>query len=109
ASDYETAIRERYGDLADAFLKLYPAADPEESMLATLRDAMYGWTAERLVRSQTALGQPAYLYFFDHGYPAADAAGLHGFHAAELPYIFGTANRTPPSWPKVPATSTELA
>ena len=45
-----------------------------ESILATTRDALYGWTAVRLVKKQAALGQPAFLYLFDHGYPAADAA-----------------------------------
>ena len=62
----------------------------EESIIAATRDALYGWTAERLVRKQAALGLPAYLYVFDHGYPAADGAGLHAFHASELPYVFGT-------------------
>jgi para-nitrobenzyl esterase len=109
AATYEAAIRSRYADLADRFLKLYPGTQLEESILAITRDAMYGWTAERLVAKQTALGQRAFLYLFDHGYPAADAAGLHGFHAAELPYVFGTADRTPPFWPKVPATGAEAA
>lgn len=104
---YQGTIRERYADLADRFLRLYPSANLEESILATTRDAMYGWTAERLVRKQTALGQPAFLYMFDHGYPAADQAGLHAFHASELPYVFGTATHTPPSWPQVPSTSAE--
>ncbi|WP_129643099.1 carboxylesterase/lipase family protein [Peristeroidobacter agariperforans] len=104
---YQLQIRDRYADLADEFLRLYPSATLEESILATTRDALYGWTAERLVRKQTALGQPAFLYLFDHGYPAAEQAGLHAFHAAELPYVFGTASRTPPLWPKVPSTPTE--
>ncbi len=104
---YQLAIRDRYADLADEFLRLYPSAKLEESILATTRDALYGWTAERLVNKQTALGQPAYLYLFDHGYPAADNAELHAFHAAELPYVFGTAARTPPLWPKVPSTPAE--
>lgn len=104
AADYERLIRERYGDLADVFLALYPAADMGESILATTRDALYGWTSERLVRSQGALGRPAFLYLFDHSYPAADAAGLHAFHASELPFMFGNLDRTPPRWPKVPAT-----
>jgi para-nitrobenzyl esterase len=59
------------------------------------------------VTKQTALGQPSFLYFFDHGYPAEDAAGLHGFHASELPYVFGTFDSTPPLWPKVPSTARE--
>jgi para-nitrobenzyl esterase len=109
AKTYESAIRERYADLADDFLKQYPSTQIEESLLAITRDAMYGWTAERLVAKQTALGQKAFLYLFDHTYPAADAAGLHGFHAAELPYVFGTADRTPPRWPKVPTTAAEAA
>jgi para-nitrobenzyl esterase len=80
---------------------------PAESMLTPPRDALYGWTAERLVAKQTAVGAPGFLYQFDHGYPAADAAGLHGFHASEIPYVFGTADRTPPAWPKIPATPEE--
>jgi len=104
---YEAVIREQYGDLADEFLRLYPSTNMQESVLATTRDALYGWTAERLVRNQTAIGQPSYLYQFDHGYPAADAAGLHAFHASELPYMFGTADRTPALWPKIPADAAE--
>jgi para-nitrobenzyl esterase len=107
AATYEAAIRSRYTDLADDFLKLYPSTHLEESMLAITRDAMYGWTAQRLVIKQTALGHRSYLYLFDHSYPTAEAAGLHGFHASELPYVFGTADRTPPFWPKVPATKAE--
>ena len=81
----------------------------KESILAATRDALYGWTAERLVRSQTARGLPSYLYLFDHGYPAEDDAGLHGFHASELPFVFGTLDGTPPLWPRVPASSRQAA
>jgi para-nitrobenzyl esterase len=104
---YEKTIRASYGDMAGAFLKLYPGTDLAEAMLLPPRDALYGWTAERLVRKQTAAGAPSFLYFWDHGYPAAETMGLHAFHASEIPYVFGTADRTPPFWPKVPATPTE--
>ena len=107
AAAYEAAIRERYGDLADAFLELYPASDLSESVLATVRDGLYGWTSERLVAKQTAAGVPSFLYYFDHGYPAANEMDLHAFHASEIPYVFGTADRTPPLWPKVPDTASE--
>lgn len=100
--DYERVIRDRYGDLADAFLSLYPSSDMGESILAAARDGLYGWTSERVVRSQTDAGQPSFLYLFDHGYPAADNAGLHAFHASELPYMFGNPGRTPPRWPAIP-------
>jgi para-nitrobenzyl esterase len=107
AEAYEAAIRNGYGDLADAFLRFYPSANLEQSMLAATRDAMYGWTAERLAAKQTAIGQNGYLYVFDHGYPAADQAGLHAFHASEIPYVFGTTRRTPESWPAIPANRDE--
>ena len=77
--------------------------------MATTRDALYGWTAERIVAQQAALGLPAFLYLFDHGYPSADAAGLKGFHASELPFVFGTLQQTPPHWPKIPAAANETA
>jgi len=109
AADYEKAIRDRYADLADEFLHLYPSSQMQDSVLATTRDALYGWTAQRVVMRQAALGVPAYLYLFDHGYPAMDQADLHGFHASELPYVFGTFDRTPPLWPKIPADAQERA
>jgi para-nitrobenzyl esterase len=79
----------------------------DEALLGATRDALYGWTAQRVADKQTALGQKAFLYRFDHGYPAADNAGLHAFHAAEIPYAFGTLDRLPPHWPAPPATPAE--
>jgi para-nitrobenzyl esterase len=107
AEDYEAAIRGAYGDLAGAFLERYPSSNIEESMLATTRDAMYGWTSERLVRKQTEAGAEGYLYLFDHGYPAANKAGLHAFHASEIPYMFGTIDDTTPNWPEIPGAPQE--
>jgi para-nitrobenzyl esterase len=106
---YTQEIRARYGDLADAFLARYPADTIGESMLATTRDAMYGWTAERLVIKQEAVGAPSFLYYFDHAYPAADEAGLHAFHGSEIPFAFGGIARTPPRWPAIPQTAQETA
>jgi para-nitrobenzyl esterase len=109
AVEYERIIRERYGDLADEFLRLYPSNNLNESVIATTRDALYGWTAERLAVKQAALGLPSFLYLFDHAYPSAEAAGLHAFHASELPFVFGTLQQTPPHWPKIPGTPEEAA
>ncbi len=104
SAEYESIIRDRYSDLANEFLRLYPSSNMQESIWATVRDSLYGWTAERLVKKQAKLGQPSFLYFWDHGYPAEETAGLHAFHASELPYIFGTLDSTPPLWPKIPDT-----
>ncbi|WP_200957876.1 carboxylesterase/lipase family protein [Sphingomonas sp. Root710] len=107
ATAYESMIRARYGDLADAFLQLYPACDLEQSMTDATRDAMYGWTAFNVVARQRAAGQPAFLYFFDHSTAAARKRGLHAFHASEIPYVFGTLADTPSNWPQIPATPLE--
>lgn len=107
AAAYTSEIRTRYLDLADAFIERYPAQTISESMLATTRDAIYAWTSERLVAKQTALGAASFLYYFDHGYPAADDAGFHAFHSSEIPFVFGTTTATPLHWPAVPQTLQE--
>jgi para-nitrobenzyl esterase len=109
AAEYENAIRDKYLDLSDQFLRLYPSSNLEESTLETARDGLYGWTAERLAKKQTAIGQSAFLYFFDHGYPSEDAANLHAFHASELPFVFDTFDSTPGLWPKVPSSPEQIA
>lgn len=109
ASEYESTIRANHGDLAELFLRIYPAASFAESMVQTTRDALYGWTTQRLGVKQAAIGQPAFLYLFDHGYRAADAAGLHAFHGSELPYMFGTIWETSANWPAIPRTREERA
>jgi para-nitrobenzyl esterase len=105
---YAAEIKARYGDLAEDYLRLYPASgNLAQNGLASTRDAVFGWASERLVRKQAALGQPAYLYYFSHSYPNADAAGLTGFHASEVPFVFGTITNTPSFWPKIPDTAAE--
>jgi para-nitrobenzyl esterase len=106
---YTSEIRARYGDLADDFLARYPGTAIDESMLANTRDAMYGWTAERLTAKQTAIGAPSFLYYFNHSYASADELGLHAFHAAEIPFVFDTYDQLPERWPVPPETTEERA
>jgi para-nitrobenzyl esterase len=108
AQIYADEIKARYGDLADGYLRLYPASrDLVQNGLDSTRDAVFGWASERLVRKQAALGQPAYLYYFSHSYPSADAANMAGFHASEVPFVFGTITATPSFWPAIPNTAAE--
>jgi para-nitrobenzyl esterase len=111
-ADYEGEVRRRYRDLAESYLRLYPSADIDASVLAAARDGLYGWTALRLATKQSAIGQPAFLYLFDHGYPAEQAGNLRAFHASELPYVFGqvgAGGRLLQNWPKPPETAEEVA
>jgi para-nitrobenzyl esterase len=112
AAEYEETVRSVFGDLAQAYLQLYPSTSIEESALAAARDGFYGWSAERLARAHARLGLPAYLYFFDHRYPAQVAHHLEAFHGSELPYEFGLIGldgRLPRDWPKPPDDARERA
>ena len=112
AAQYETHVRRLYADLAPCYLAHYPTANIEESALAAARDAFFGWSAERLARSQTRLGQPAYLYFFAHQYALQRALHLEAFHGSELPYEFGRIGAPegwPERWPRPPDDALEQA
>ena len=108
AAAYVAAIRERYGDRADAFLRLYPSSDLTGSAMKAMRDETFGWGMERLAAKQAAVGAPAYLYFFEHSYPAAETRGIGAFHGIEVPYVFGLIGKPiPAAWPAAPDTESE--
>jgi para-nitrobenzyl esterase len=109
AESYEAKIRANYGPLADEFLRLYPVSAIGANMLAAARDGFFAWNSQKLVREQAKAGQPAFLYYFDHHMPSSDAAGIHAFHASEVPFMFGTIDRVTALWPAIPATPGERA
>lgn len=92
----------RFGDLADTFLKLYPAGTDDEaftSQLAAFRDEL-GWVMRQWATLQSKTGKSkAYLYYFTHepperpGSPRGDR-GSGATHGAEAPYVFE--NLAPP-------------
>ncbi len=84
--------RQRFGALADTFLKLYPAgSDPEAaaSQLASFRDEL-AWLMRKWAQTQSMRGKgKAYLYYFTHVPPAAPGAPSRGAtHGAETSYVF---------------------
>jgi para-nitrobenzyl esterase len=110
--EYVATVQKIYGDLAGKYLELYPDTNIEESALEAARNAFYGWSAVRLARAQTRIGISAYLYFFDHSYPAEVAEHLEAFHGSELPYEFGNAaapDKLPKNWPMPPDDAQEKA
>src|SRR5690606_21289455 len=107
---YVADVRHRFGVEADAYLKVYPGADPSADVMASVRDGLYGWAAQYVVRQQAAAGEKAYLYYFRHSNAAQHARDLAAFHASELPYIFGhdgASGALGPNWPRPPVTRTE--
>ena len=107
---YEADVRQRFGAQAASYLAVYAGADPKADVMASVRDGLYGWAAQSLVRQQAAIGQPAYLYFFRHSTPAQRTRDLAAFHASELPYVFGQVGASAaigPNWPRPPLTNAE--
>jgi para-nitrobenzyl esterase len=111
-ADYERQVQERFKDLGAAYLKQYPGSNVTESVLAASRDGLYGWTAQRLAVKQAAIGQPSYLYFFNHSYPSEAPMDLLAFHASEIPFVFGQIGpdvELPALWPRPPDSPAERA
>jgi len=90
---FSMGIRQRYGDLADTMLKLYPAGTDEEavkSFYSAYRDQVFGWEMRTWARMAAKTGhQPAYLYYFSRRPPGPQSERLRAFHAAEIAYVFG--------------------
>jgi para-nitrobenzyl esterase len=97
AAKFVERSRTRYGDQADAFLKLYPAGSDEEanaSQLAAFRDEL-AFVMRVWARAQTRAGHSqAFLFYFTHQPPPpVGATSRGGFgsgatHGSEAQYIF---------------------
>jgi para-nitrobenzyl esterase len=109
AAAWTNRVRQRWGDLADDYLKSYPAGSDEEATRSSrmaFRDEM-AWHMRLYASLQAKRGKRAYWYFFTHEPPyAADARNLQATHTVEIPYVFNTL-RAPRVFPD--ASSPELA
>ncbi len=108
AAQFVTQAKERWGDLADSFLKLYPAGTDEEanlSSLAVARDEMT-WHARLWAQLQAKRGKSkAYVYYFTHEPPATPGQPSRGAtHTAELAYVFGNLLPANREWPALDRT-----
>lgn len=93
AAAFQTQAKQRYGDRADEFLKLYPAATDEQARVSQnesswdqQRVSTYLWARDRAKTAKTN----AYIYFWDHALPGPDAALYGAFHSSEVPYVLNT-------------------
>ena len=93
----ETATR-RFGQDADAFLKLYPFNSDEEAwaaQAASMRDQIFGWEMRTWARMQSKTGKSkVYMYFFSRVPPGQNRA-KGAYHGAEIPYVFGNLQVAP--------------
>ncbi|MBA4010481.1 MAG: carboxylesterase [Phenylobacterium sp.] len=111
ADAYRAAVRARYCEQSEEYLRLYPAERPRDGAFDAARDAFYAWAAMRLASDQAGKGG-AYLYYFDHVYPSAAERGLGAFHASEVPFVFGEVGpgaTVPENWPAPPSSARDVA
>jgi para-nitrobenzyl esterase len=91
AEQWTSRVRARWGDLADAYLKLYPAGTDDEAARSSetaFRDEM-AWHMRLYAQAQARLGKQAYLYYFTHEPPTEPGKpNLRATHTAEIPYVF---------------------
>lgn len=86
------------GDLADEFLKQYPASTPGKSQIESARAqnmmSTFMWAKQRVANSKT----PVYTYLWDHPLPGPKRDMYGAFHSAELPYMFNSLGGVKRAW-----------
>jgi para-nitrobenzyl esterase len=94
---FEKMAHQRYGNMAEEFLKLYPAESDaqagdsqNDSARDQLRTSMYLWA---LNRAKTAKST-AWTYYWDHILPGPDADQYGAFHTSEVPYAFDSLTKS---------------
>jgi para-nitrobenzyl esterase len=92
ADEFKKQAQQRFGDLAETFLKFYPSDDDAQSGMSQKQSAreqgmisMSLWAAGRARASKTK----AWTYYFSRAIPWPEQPQYGAFHSSELPYIFG--------------------
>ncbi len=108
AEQFVQQSKQKYGDLADTFLKLYPGATDDQAKDSAFfagRDEM-AWVMRNWARLEAKTGKSkAYVYFFTHQpFVQPNAKGGGGFapnahgaatHTSEMQYVFNNPRNTP--------------
>jgi para-nitrobenzyl esterase len=94
---FQALAKQRYGDLAEQFLKIYPVtsdSDVRDAFLHGARDEWFTWEMRTWARLMRKAGLPAYQYAFSRVPPRPDADKYGAYHAAEIVYVFDNVART---------------
>ncbi|MGE0104948.1 MAG: carboxylesterase/lipase family protein [Blastocatellales bacterium] len=93
--------KQRFGDLADEFLKLYPSNDQTQSGLSQKQSArdqglatVYLWATDR---AKTAKSK-TYTWFFTRGIPWPEHPEFGAFHSSDFPYFFNNLKHLDRPW-----------
>lgn len=109
AKSFAEQARARFGDSADAILKVYPAASDVEALEAAASlasDMFIGYATWKWIEMHVATGgSPVFRYSFDRVIPVpadnkaggvpATAKDIGARHAGEIEYVFGALASSP--------------
>ncbi|MGJ9371754.1 carboxylesterase/lipase family protein [Nesterenkonia sp. CF4.4] len=92
AEEYRASAHERYGELAERFLELYPGDTPEQALESSLEaetDRVMTRGMTLWADTQTQSGDAdAYLYFYSHTPPEDGLQRYGAYHGAEVAYAY---------------------
>ena len=103
ARQFIEQARQRYGDAAEQYLKIYPAGSDVQAVESRQRSATeenMGLNMRLWAEAQVKAGQKAYLYLFSRMTPGgpppsmAAALPLGAPHGEDLAYVFNNINKT---------------
>lgn len=116
SQNYELDILGRYREVAEKYLSLYPSDCVENSMITSLTDSFFGWSAQKYARTTCQVNPQTYFYYFDHRMPWADGMGVGTFHGLDIYALFfgltdckiGDSISLSPYWPKFEVSEQDL-
>ncbi len=100
-AEFQAAARTKFGAMADAFLKLYPAANDQEAALQSNQAArdnsristwLWGTLWTKTAR------HPVYTYTWTHAPPGPGHDLRGAYHASEINYVFDNLYATDRPW-----------
>jgi para-nitrobenzyl esterase len=103
AADFKQQAKEKYGEKADKFLKLFPSgtdAEAEQSQLALSGLQTFGVQVYAWMNLQNKTGKsPVFMYHFERAVPyREDQKPFGAFHTGEVPYAYNNLHMSNRPW-----------
>lgn len=105
ALNFRQQAKEKYGEKADKFMKLFPSgtdAEAEQSQLALSALQTFGVQAYAWMNLQNKTGKsPVFMYHFERAVPnREDQKPFGAFHTGEVPYAYNNLHMSNRPWEK---------
>jgi len=97
AKAYREAVRQKYGELAGEFERLFPLetdSQAKEAQLAVGRDHWFAWQMRTWAKLHVRKQPKTFSYYFNNLWPIGVISRKWGvFHGAEVPFAYGNLDR----------------